>query len=70
MRNLGMEVACLKRLGEAEVLLSEALSGCWRVLGSEHPYTKDAYSALMHVLDVQGKARDARDVKAQYGVGM
>ena len=54
-------------LREAEALLNEALIGCWRVLGRAHSLTQAAYTGLLRVLAAQGKARDVKDVKAQYG---
>ena len=56
--------------GKAETLFNEALTGCLRVLGREHPYTRVAHKGLVRVLTAQGRARDAREVKAQYGDGL
>ena len=58
----------LGRLREAEALFSEALTGRLRVLGRAHSETQDVYAGLLRVLKAQGKARNAREVQAQYGV--
>ncbi len=55
------------KLREAEALFSEALTGSWRVLGRAHATTQGACNSLVRVLAAQGKARDAREVQAQYG---
>jgi len=39
------------------------------LLGRAHPKTQAAYASLVGVLTKQGKARDAREVQAQYGGG-
>ena len=67
MYNLGRLLEDQGKLRKAETLFSEALTGSWRVLGRTHTTTQLAYNALVHVLTAQGKARDAKDVKAQYG---
>ena len=67
MGNLGLLLEERGKLREAEALLSEALSGLWRVVGSAHRDTRGVYIGLLRVLTAQGKARDVRDVKAQYG---
>ena len=67
MCNLGVLLEEQDKMLEAETLFSEALTWSWRVLGRAHPDTQDACTALVRVLAAQGKARDARDVKAQYG---
>ncbi len=55
------------KLREAEALFSEVLTGRLRVLGRAHDETERTYRALVRVLTAQGKARDAREVRAQYG---
>jgi hypothetical protein len=67
MWNLGRLLERRGKLREAEALFSEALTGRFRVLGRAHADTQDACVALVRVLAAQGKVRDARDVKAQYG---
>ncbi len=59
----------LGKLGEAELLLREVLAGWCRVLGRLHPRTQESLAALARVLAAQGKAREARELRAQYGGG-
>ena len=66
--NLGL-VMMQSKPGGAEALFREALEGWCKVHGRAHPNTRDAYTALVHVLTAQGKAREAREIKAQYGGG-
>jgi hypothetical protein len=67
MGNLGLLLDKQGKLREAESLYNEALNGSFRVLGRVHADTQDACAALVRVLTKQGKARDAKDAKAQYG---
>ena len=67
--NLAGLLEQLGQLREAETLLNEAMSGRWRVLGPAHHQTQSALNLLVRVLMAQGKARAARDVKAQYRCG-
>ena len=66
MYNLGVLLEVQGKLREAEALFDEALRGRWRVLGRVHPDTQKACNSLVRVLAAQGKARDAREVQAQY----
>jgi hypothetical protein len=67
MCSLGILLEGQGKLREAEALYSETLTGSWRVLGHAHNITQGACTALVRVLTAQGKARDAKDVQAQYG---
>ena len=69
MYNLGRLLEKQGKLREAESLFSEALTGSFRVLGRSHADTQGACAALVRVLTAQGRAHDAREVKAQYGGG-
>ena len=69
MSNLALLLQAQGKLGEAEPLLREALTGRCRALGPAHPNTRDSYSALLSLLTAQGRAREARELRAQYGGG-
>ena len=59
-----------RRLGEIEALLRGALVGLHRVLGHAHPDTRAACSSHFCFLTALCRAREARELQAQYGGGM
>ena len=67
--NLGCLLEKQGKLGEAEAQLREALAGLCCIFGRAHEYTQGAYAVLLRVLTAQGKAREARELRAQYGGG-
>ncbi len=52
--------------GEAESLLREVLAGCCSALDLVHSYARGSYSALLSLLKAQGRAREARELVAQF----
>ena len=69
VHNLGSLLLVQGKLGEAEQLLREALSGRCSALGPAHPGTRSIFTRLLSLLTGQGKAREARELRAQYGGG-
>ena len=54
---------------EAESLYREALTGMRSALGDAHPRTQELLQQLLGFLSQHGKAREARELRAQFGGG-
>ena len=59
INNLGLMLSDQGKLGDAEPLYREALAGCRRTLGDEHPSTLSSINNVANLLKDQGKLGDA-----------